>query len=250
MKGKCRKFLETAATLIIAVVFSSSSTGAYGSGVPATSSSHVRAAPLHWIKRQHDGIGTCTGNQVDDILAGIDAADSEFDFETTCFDDERPEAVCRDDCLNVQFEVAEKCSFKDLELLYRAYCGQFGGKYCLEYEFDTAVTTSKVESCTDATTCEPDCKQSLEDLAQNLGCCFNNLFNISNFFVTDSDQYSTLVSYDQWKECGVTNPEFCLHDSALTKSRAHGSFLALVLLTLMTVHVLTFMLLSASVKLS
>ena len=166
------------------------------------STMHRQAEPDYYF-------GTCTESEFNETLAELD---SQVDFQGYCLIS--VETICQDECLDIIFQLAVLCNGDFIAKTYRAYCGQYDGKSCLELfltaedEYATAFESANI-SCSGAstTTCLPDCKSSLQQISATLGCCLNNIYNNSELGL----EYETLNSYELWKECGVETPGFCLY---------------------------------------
>ena len=169
---------------------------------------HRQAEPDY----EYDYFGTCTESEFNETLAELD---SQVDFQGYCFS---VETICQDECVDILFQLAVLCDADEIAKTYRAYCGQYDGKSCVELfiasvdEYATAFESANV-SCSGAntTTCSPDCKSSLQQISATLGCCLNNIYNNSELGLGLSG-YETLNSYELWKECGVETPGFCLYE--------------------------------------
>ena len=61
-------------------------------------------------------------------------------------------------------------------------------------------------------TCPSECRDTLQEIRNEYGCCFNNLnttaFDFSSFENEDSPQ-SLVTGYDLWSACDVETPGFC-----------------------------------------
>ena len=207
-------FLEIAAIAVL------SSTGTVDAKLPLLSRAepHRRRFAAIMPKQSEPGepdiFGTCSESEFNETLAGLGSQFSAADFEDYCFDDEN---ICEQECADITLQLAVLCNSSETAIIIRAYCGEFGGRYCYEYVFDDevggnagAAVESAVELCgNDSSTCSPNCQSSLQNLSMALGCCFNNFANNSE--IPSSNEFETLNSYELWKECGVEVPGLCLY---------------------------------------
>lgn len=79
------------------------------------------------------------------------------------------------------------------------------GTYCdtlEEYNFESNLTLASW-SCRNISICDPLCIETLDNIINTLGCCFNDRYNTTN-----SDQYYWL-SYEFWSMCGLESPGLC-----------------------------------------
>ena len=63
--------------------------------------------------------------------------------------------------------------------------------------------------------CSSSCQSTLQNIREELGCCFNTYFNSSNRTIVDPIPYA---SYDLWSSCGVETLGLC--ESTLSSGQA------------------------------
>lgn len=146
--------------------------------------------------------------------------------------DETPairETYCADDCspvLGTKFR--EICFEEALQIiqdtncvesqgaLLGAYCnfvGQPGNTQVLNETFRSVEIACGLNTPIPPTTCTDDCRNSLMNLADNLGCCYQSFYNVSSNLDTlyTSGYFNSLdkVLFEQirepvyWEQCGV-----------------------------------------------
>ena len=93
------------------------------------------------------------------------------------------------------------------------------GPYCRFALRDTYYTIfSVLSTCDTNTTCEPGCREALVQLKSQIGCCYQNLYNNTEYL--SGHGYVSRNTFDQamklnspqgnaWDLCGVTSPKKC-----------------------------------------
>ncbi len=80
------------------------------------------------------------------------------------------------------------------------------GTYCtLLYNEIFKNLTAASSSCRDTSTCEPLCIETLNNITNTVGCCFNELYNTTTNGTTDY----LWLSEKRWSRCGLTSAGFC-----------------------------------------
>lgn len=88
------------------------------------------------------------------------------------------------------------------------------GRFCFELRQNASnYTNSVTTNCPRLNTysgynCTDSCRDALQDLKSNIGCCLNDLYNTTLPF-------SNFLNAGLWSACGVISPDFC-GDSTLT----------------------------------
>ena len=148
---------------------------------------------------------------------------------------------CTTDCLNYTVRYySQDCDWaiivdpNDLINLYQNYfCGSNNGKYCLvemmEYLEDTAALLDGLLHCTNDETCSPDCKEALEDVQNELGCCAVNLFNTTT---GSQGVYALYEAFFEDCELSLNPAEMC--SGALQIATASLNLLLFVAVSLST----------------
>ena len=73
------------------------------------------------------------------------------------------------------------------------------------FSYDTIAGYSRLTAtCTTTTSCSEECRASLQSYKSSVGCCINNLFNGTAAEIVDVK--SPLLTYEFWKQCGVSTP--------------------------------------------
>lgn len=166
-------------------------------------------APLDIIRNlnlhvRQDVLGNCTETEVLDYLntfANVkECSTPDFLFNTT---------FCKDECHEIYFGLGKYCNDETITKAYRLNCGEFNNRYCADVIVDGATTTfvvNAVQKCgeNDTVSCSADCTSALEDIGNNVGCCFNNLYNVT------ASGGLVITTYKLWKACDVETPGLCL----------------------------------------
>lgn len=105
----------------------------------------------------------------------------------------------------------------DIDALEIAHlCGHDGLRNCFHYTRESRFYEAPVERCRLTSnqtylpfpsTCPTGCAEALQQISNDLGCCFESAFNVTN---TSSIQLG-LANYNLWKTCGLDteNVNFC-----------------------------------------
>ena len=86
------------------------------------------------------------------------------------------------------------------------YCGFRNGKYCIKEATTNIITQLRkaVENCPLTTNCSTSCRNSLNGLINNLGCCLK-----STVAIGFQSKFAVIMNEAIWQNCGISPIEDC-----------------------------------------
>ena len=147
------------------------------------------------------------------------------------------EVSCTGVCLKANLKYIKECDLVTEGQAYRAGCGRGpSNNTCATDLHSHGAYSALIKACpSTASSCSDDCKQGIEHARDAFGCCLNNYINDSVVAeYLGLSQFSYLVNYTLWSECGVpTDIGFCYGSAwAKSSSAVFGAALIAVLVSL------------------
>ena len=111
------------------------------------------------------------------------------------------EALCRRQFLESQRAASIEFCDEETNTINDCTVNEFG-RYCIleQVNYRSLINVAS-SSCTNTSTCDPLCVETLSSIT---GCCF-----ISQFNDTSSAESYDWLSYEFWTQCNLTSPGFC-----------------------------------------
>lgn len=126
-------------------------------------------------------------------------------------------------------------------------CGHNGNINCFHYMrearfYQMPVTTCGLRSADNQTylpfpsTCPDGCADALQEISNNLGCCFESVFNISDTLTIQLG----LANYNLWRTCGldVDSVDFCTNPFESATLSTHTLNVCVTILTVLVLFLI------------
>ena len=178
---------------------------------------------------------------VSDFVIQLDATPDNFEDRVTA-----AERWCKN-CGPMVYNWFLECG-DEIEALEIAHvCGHDGNRNCFHYTRESRFYEVPVETCRLTSnqtylpfppTCPNGCADALQQLSNDLGCCFENAFNVTS---TLSVRFG-LANYNLWKTCGLDTESvnFCSNpfiDSGTSLVHVHVVSVSLVTIAMLFVSI-------------
>ena len=216
-------------------------------GVHAGTASHTAAfAHLLQARATSQIFGTCSQEQTDllfkdypsrcrDAFALLPAVIKDSSPDLTAVG-EIYSTICSEECKVPVVYFREDCRVEELTDPILRACEQNAVEdLCILglYKNNGLEAAVSCRSAVATATCSDDCRQSIQQLQADLGCCVNTLFNATTF----GYELLNVADMQLWQLCDVETPEFCRPSFLGLSGSGGGNGPRYVLSTLVTLAI-------------
>lgn len=140
--------------------------------------------------------------------------------------------ICSAECRTPIENFREQCDAGSLTDRITSACAQNDGQFCVVdlLSNNGGDVVANCQSVIDTGRCPAACREAIEQLRDQLGCCVNTLFNTTTF----GYDVQGIADFNLWRLCGVDTLTFCANTaqrSAATTAGLHPLSLILLLTT-------------------